>query len=353
NLISKDQRFLDDTFISAYDDGRKYYTDGPSVHEYLKEMNEHVFALYPHSLSTGEMSSTTIEHAIRYTNPLEHELNMVFNFHHLKVDYLNNYKWTNALVDFTLFKDILFEWQVKMAHGNGWNALFLTNHDQPRALSRFGDAYNFHYYLATMLASMTFTMQGTPYIYQGEEFGMLNPQYESLNQYRDVESLNNYQIMIDNGMSKQDALAILNLKSRDNARSPLQWNNQIYNGFSKVKPWISLGQSASTINLENDLNNDLSIFKYYQQLISLRKANLTLCYGLLKPIDTSANIMAYYRHYQDNASLLVIHNLSSNIIINEVDLPFKSYSIIISNYQNEIYPAHLNPYETILIKCLD
>ena len=206
NLISKDQQFPEDD-----SDGRKFYTDGPRIHEFLHEMNDKVFSKYD-IMTVGEMSSTSIDNCIRYTNPREEELNMTFSFHHLKVDYPNGDKWTKADFDFQALKNILSQWQVEMNKGGGWNALFWCNHDQPRAVSRFGDDKKYHKESAKMLATALHMMQGTPYIYQGEEFGMTNPNFDKIEDYRDVESLNIYEIKKNEGLPESEILEILKAK---------------------------------------------------------------------------------------------------------------------------------------------
>src|SRR5690606_13550192 len=237
NLISKDQRFLDDDGSVPPGDGRKFYTDGPRVHEFMHEMNTEVFSKYD-IMTVGEMSSTTIDHCILYTRPDRKELSMTFNFHHLKVDYPNGEKWTKADFDFLQLKEILSKWQVEMTNGGGWNALFWCNHDQPRVVSRFGDDGKYHRESAKMLATTIHMMRGTPYIYQGEEFGMTNPNFQHISDYRDVESLNMFQIMKDEGMSEEEIIDILQQKSRDNSRTPVQWDDSEHAGFTTGTPWI-------------------------------------------------------------------------------------------------------------------
>ena len=240
NLISKDQRFLSDEGTTATSDGRKYYTDGPRVHEYLQEMSQNVFE-GKDVITVGEMSSTTIDNCIKYSNPERNELSMTFSFHHLKVDYPNGDKWTKADFDFIKLKEIMSNWQIEMQKGGGWNALFWCNHDQPRIVSRFGDDEKYRNESAKMLATAMHMLQGTPYIYQGEEIGMTNPKFESIEQYRDVESLNIYDIKLEEGLSKEDIIGILKQKSRDNPRTPMQWNEEMNSGFTTSTPWISCG----------------------------------------------------------------------------------------------------------------
>ena len=250
NLISKDQNFPND----ETGDGRKFYTDGPRVHEYLHEMNQEVFAKYD-MMTVGEMSSTSIDHCILYTKPERNELSMTFNFHHLKVDYPNGEKWTKAPFDLQELKTILSDWQTGMIAGGGWNALFWCNHDQPRIVSRFGDDQTYHDESAKMLATTIHLMCGTPYIYQGEEFGMTNPGFNDISEYRDVESLNMYQILKEQGKSEQEIIEILQQKSRDNSRTPVQWSNESHAGFTDGTPWIGVASNYEAINAENAVQN--------------------------------------------------------------------------------------------------
>ena len=195
NLISKPDKYEDD----YKGDGRRFYTDGPKIHEYLKELNRETFGKCEDIITVGEMSSTTIENCSKYSNPEEKELSMVFNFHHLKVDYKNGDKWSLMDFDFKQLKQILNDWQVGIEEGNGWNAVFWCNHDQPRIVSRFGDDKKYHEESAKMLATTIHMLRGTPYIYQGEEFGMTNPYFDKIELYKDVESINYYNILKDEG----------------------------------------------------------------------------------------------------------------------------------------------------------
>ncbi|QQK78799.1 alpha,alpha-phosphotrehalase [Salicibibacter cibi] len=303
NLISKDQRFLND----PSGDGRKFYTDGPRVHEYLHEMNREVLSNYD-SMTVGEMSSTSIDHCIKYSNPARRELSMTFQFHHLKVDYPNGEKWALADFNFHSLKNILSEWQVRMHEGGGWNALFWCNHDQPRIVSRFGHEREYHNKSAKMLATTIHMMQGTPYIYQGEEFGMTNPKFDDISRYRDVESHNMYEKLLQNGLSEEEVLAILKEKSRDNARTPVQWNDSPHAGFTSGTPWIDVNTDYKEINAEKALSNPNSIFHHYKKLTRLRKEYGIITYGnyeLLSPDDDQ--IFAYKRTWKKE-TLLVINN---------------------------------------------
>ena len=226
NLISKPEIFRDD----EEGDGRRFYTDGPHVHEYLKELVADTGI--EDMLTVGEMSSTCIDHCIRYTDPGEKELSMCFNFHHLKIDYKDGEKWELQRPDYDRLKDIFREWQLRMQEKNGWNAVFWCNHDQPRVVSRFGDEHKYWKESAKMLACSIHMLRGTPYIYQGEEIGMMNPHYKKIEDYRDVESINYFKILLEAGKNEDEALHILGERSRDNSRTPMQWDNTEHAGFS-------------------------------------------------------------------------------------------------------------------------
>ncbi|MCK0472429.1 alpha,alpha-phosphotrehalase [Halalkalibacter sp. APA_J-10(15)] len=303
NLISKDQSFPNDD----KGDGRRFYTDGPRVHEFLQEMNRNVLAKYD-SMTVGEMSSTSIEHCIDYSNPERRELSMTFNFHHLKVDYPNGKKWALADFDFQALKKILSTWQVDMQIGGGWNALFWCNHDQPRVVSRYGNDQSYHKKSAKMLAATIHMMQGTPYIYQGEEFGMTNPYFETIDQYRDVETLNYYRQMKEEEQSEEDVMAIIQEKSRDNSRTPVQWNDQPHGGFTKGTPWIDVAKNYKEINAENAMKEKESIFSFYQQLIRLRHELDIVTEGVYRQLSNGHPQLFVYERVKGEEKLLVMNN---------------------------------------------
>ncbi|PGZ80075.1 alpha,alpha-phosphotrehalase [Priestia megaterium] len=354
NLISKDQRFLDDDGSIAPGDGRKFYTDGPRVHEYMREMNQEVFSKYD-SMTVGEMSSTTVDHCIQYSHPDRDELSMTFNFHHLKVDYPNGEKWALADFDFIKLKEILSTWQTEMNKGGGWNALFWCNHDQPRVVSRYGNDELYHNKSAKMLAATIHLMQGTPYIYQGEEIGMTNPKFSSIDEYRDVESLNVYEIKRAQGMNENEILEILKHKSRDNSRTPVQWSDEPNAGFTKGTPWINPADNYREINVEKALDDEDSIFYFYQKLIALRKQYDIITYGNYELIlGEDEQIFAYIRNGADE-KLLVINNFYGSETAFELpeDITFEGYhsEILLSNYKDsskEFKQVLLRPYESIV-----
>ncbi|GAB6087567.1 alpha,alpha-phosphotrehalase [Alkaliphilus crotonatoxidans] len=351
NLISKPQEFQDD----PDGDGRRFYTDGPCIHDYLKELNRETFGKHPDIITVGEMSSTTIDHCIKYSNPGEKELSMVFNFHHLKVDYENGDKWTLMDFDLIALKKILNEWQLGIQQGNGWNAVFWCNHDQPRAVSRFGDDERYHQESAKMLATAIHLLRGTPYIYQGEEFGMTNPHFNKIKQYNDVESINHYHILREKGKSEEEVMAILQAKSRDNGRTPVQWNNRPHGGFTSGTPWLSVAHNYQQINAEAAIEDPNSIFHHYRKLIALRKEYDIIAYGDYYPIlEDHQEIYAYLRQYKAD-KLLVINNFYGREALfqlpNQINPVEYHISMLISNYQNssnKIEKIKLRPYESVV-----
>ncbi len=356
NLISKDQRFLNDDGSDTrfVPDGRRFYTDGPKIHEYLKEIHKEAFG-ENELLTVGEMSSTSLENCVRYSNPQEKELSMAFSFHHLKVDYPNGEKWVKAPFDFVELKKILSKWQIGMYEGNGWNATFWTNHDQPRALSRFGDDKNFHEKSGKMLATVLHGLQGTPYVYQGEEFGMTNPYFDKIEKYQDVESKNMYKILRDKGLSEEEVLDILMQKSRDNSRTPVQWNDTKNAGFTSGTPWIGIPENYKKINAENALKDNNSIFYHYQNLIQLRRTEELLITGRYEDIDLENKKVYAYKRIGENEELIVISNFYDEVTEFDVKgLDLEKAFILLSNYVQspEIKEDKiiLKPYESIIFK---
>ena len=327
NLISKPEKMEDDWI----GDGRRFYSDGPHVHEYLKELVRDTGI--EDMVTVGEMSSTSLEHCIRYSAPEEKELSMCFNFHHLKVDYKDGNKWALMEPDYEKLKELFETWQMGMQEGNGWNAVFWCNHDQPRIVSRFGDEDRYWKESAKMLAGMIHLMRGTPYIYQGEEIGMLNAHYSSVHQYRDVESLNYYEILREEGKTEAEALEILAARSRDNGRTPMQWANTENGGFSQEEPWIPLSEKyRPEITVETQLLDEDSILNFYKKLIHLRKQLPVISEGRIEFIKTGqTKIMAYKRWYGDDI-LVVFCNMDSSKQSIMLDEDWQGYQKVLGNY---------------------
>ena len=359
NLISKDQRFLNDdgTDTRFVPDGRRFYTDGPRIHEFLKEMNREAFG-GGELITVGEMSSTSLDNCIRYSNPDEKELSMAFSFHHLKVDYPNGEKWAKAPFDFVELKRIFSKWQIGMYEGNGWNATFWNNHDQPRSLSRFGNDKEYHNESAKMLATVLHGLQGTPYIYQGEEFGMTNPYFDDISKYRDVESTNNYKILLDKGCSEEEAIEILMQKSRDNSRTPVQWNNSQNAGFTTGTPWIEVPENYSTVNAEASLKDKNSVFYHYKKLIDLRRNEELIVTGKYEDIDLENKNVYAYKRVGENEELIVISNFYEPEVEFELEgngvTGLENAQVLLSNYETEPEIKDgkiiLKPYESIIFK---
>ena len=330
NLISKPQDFPEGDC-----DGRRFYTDGPRVHQYLQEMHREVFAGQA-LVSVGEMSSTSLEHCIRYSHPQSRELSMTFNFHHLKVDYPGQQKWVQAEFDFLELKRILSDWQTGMQRGGGWNALFWCNHDQPRVVSRFGDDGEHRVRSAKMLATALHLLQGTPYIYQGEEIGMGNPGFGDIRQYRDVETLNIHRLKCEAGVPEAEVMAAIGQKSRDNARTPMHWSAAANAGFSSARSWIELAPNYPEVNVEAAQADGDSVLHHYRRLIALRKAEPLITSGKYRCLlPEHPQVWAYLR-VGEGERLLVVNNFYASDcevrLPEDVLLAHSQQRLLISNY---------------------
>ncbi|MCI9594743.1 MAG: alpha,alpha-phosphotrehalase [Lachnospiraceae bacterium] len=343
NLISKPERLIDDN----EGDGRRFYSDGPHVHEYLQELARD--AGIAGCVTVGEMSSTSLKDCIAYSRPENKELSMCFNFHHLKVDYKDGDKWKLMEPDRMALKKLFEEWQVGMEKGNGWNALFWCNHDQPRIVSRFGDEGKYWKESAKMLAAAIHLMRGTPYIYQGEELGMINPHFRNISQYRDVESLNYYQILQEQGKTKEEALVVLAARSRDNSRTPMQWTGGKHAGFTEGMPWIETGDKAEEINAGLQRGDEDSIYTFYKKLIALRKEKEIIAKGSIAFIEKeNPDVLGYRRRY-GSEELVVLNNLTGKEVAVTAEEVWKDYRKILGNYPGEVIKARLRPFETVVL----
>ena len=305
-------------------------------------------------VTVGEMSSTTLDNCIRYSSPESHELSMCFNFHHLKVDYKDNSKWALMPPDLVQLRSLFAEWQEAMAAEGGWSAVFWCNHDQPRIVSRFGDEGAFRKASAKMLGTFIHLLRGTPYIYQGEEIGMTNAHFTSIEQYRDVECLNYYRILLDSGSTEAEALEVLANRARDNSRTPIPWNDGPGVGFTTGEPWIGITGNYPEINVEAALADPDSIFYHYQKLVSLRKEMPIISVGQIHFLETgNRNVIAYERTYEGKI-LTVICNFSNekkvitdkvlktrikegNVLISSVDKP--SEGEVLGEYEGTAWLA--------------
>ncbi|MFW0179738.1 alpha,alpha-phosphotrehalase [Rothia sp. P7208] len=348
NVIGKDKQLCD---APAGVVDKTLYTDTPQVHSWVKELHQKTFGPYQNVITVGEMSSTTIEHSIGYTEPSRDELSMVFSFHHLKVDYDKGQKWTNTRFDFALLKETLNEWALRMQNGGGWNALFFNNHDQPRALNRFGDAQQYRQESATMLATVTHMLRGTPYIYQGEEIGMVDPTYSQINQYVDVEAHHAYQSLRVQGLSDVEAFNIVRTKARDNSRVPMAWDHSTYGGFSDVQPWL-MPTHAQQINVAQE-ERDGRILPYYRKLIQLRKQYAVVARGMYAPYQLEhPDIYAFFREDHKHRMLVITNFYGKNSTIS-VPEEFSHAQILLNNREEEPQLTQstitLEPYQALVL----
>ena len=345
NLISKPDVFQDDDT----GDGRRFYTDGPRIHQYLKELHARGFG---DALTVGEMSSTSLDNCVRYTNPDEQELSMVFSFHHLKTDYKNGDKWQLEPNRFGDLRELLDKWQLGMQQGGGWNAVFWCNHDQPRPVSRFGDEGRYREVSAKMLATAIHMLRGTPYIYQGEELGMTNAHFTTLDQYRDVESINRYHILKEQGVPEAEIFRILGARSRDNGRTPMQWTAGPNAGFTTGTPWLQVNPNAAEINAEACLADPESVLHYYRRLVALRKQYPVIQTGRYAPLMTgSANVFAYTRTLGAETLVVLCNFYAEPAVVTLPVLPGKAERLI-GNWPEAPYAGTmtLRPYEAAVYR---
>lgn len=327
--------------------------NGPRLHEFLQEMNQATFGKHD-LLTVGETWGATPEIAKLYSNPDRHELSMVFQFEHIGLDQQEGgEKWDLAPVDLGKLKQIFAKWQTELDN-QGWNSLFWNNHDLPRMISRWGNDGQYRVESAKMLAILLHMQKGTPYIYQGEEIGMTNTAITDISQARDIETINMYHERLANGYAKEDIIHSINVKGRDNARRPVQWNNHAFAGFSTVEPWIAVNDNYEKINVEQALADPDSIFYTYQKLIALRKANPIMIWGDFELVDTQEEVFAYLRKYQGE-TWLVVTNFSNEAHDFKYDNA-KAKEVIIENMPvqlSECLDLTLKPWQAFVVKLED
>ena len=336
NLVSKPAAWeSDDT------DGKHFYTDGPNIHEYLQELVREggIDGL----VTVGEMSATSIDNCIRYTNPNCHELSMAFSFHHLKVDYPGGQKWALMEPDITELRRILRDWQEQMTAGGGWNALFWSNHDQPRPNSRFGDTERYWRESSTMLATCTHLLRGTPYIYQGEELGQTITDFTSIDQYRDVESINYYRILQEQGLDPKEAFEVVHARSRDDGRTPMAWDASPNAGFTTGEPWLALTGNYDRVNAATEMADPHSVRAYFKQLVALRKAEPVIQVGEVRFVDHPSEKVIAYERTLDGTRVLVQCNFSGK---DQPMLSAEGAKTLIDNY-DEPATGTLRPWEAV------
>lgn len=324
------------------------------THKYIQEMHERTFGRFD-SFTVGETGGATIERAKLYSNPDRKELDMVFQFQHIGLDeQQGKSKWDLKELNLIELKDVLSRWQTDLGD-EGWNSLYWNNHDQPRIVSRLGNDKEYRAESAKMLATILHCMKGTPYIYQGEELGMTNAYFQDISQYKDIETLNLYKERIEEGYSLEEIMKSILTKGRDNARTPLQWNEEENAGFTKGTPWIEVNKNYKEINAENALKNEDSVFSYYKKLIELRKNNELIVYGDYRLINReNPQIFSYIREFE-NEKLLVVCNFYKDeaVFILPEDITYTNKELVISNYknrENNIKSFTLAPYEACVYK---
>ncbi len=351
SMISKTSEMPDGKAEGLYGDFGPYCIHGPNVHKYLQEMNETVLSKYD-IMTVGETAGVTTELAKQYAGEDARELNMVFQFEHVEGN--GKYgKWTDQKMPLTMLKKTLSRWQREL-HGKAWNSLFWYNHDQPRAVSRFGDDRPmFREISAKMLATCLHMLQGTPYIYQGEELGMTNYPFQSPDDFRDIESINAYSQWCANGpLSHEEFWPCITAKSRDNARTPMQWDDTENAGFTTGTPWISVNPNYKEINAKAETSDPDSVFHYYKKLIALRRENPVMIYGSYEPLLEDSEELFVYTRTLDLEKLLTVCNFSDKEASFTIPYEFVGAGCLISNTENTYDKAEitLRPYEAFVLK---
>jgi len=356
NLFSKIPDLPDGKIIEGYNygDGSPYFLNGPHIHEYLQEMNKKVLSKYD-IMTVGETPGTPPQIAAKYVNRDRHELDMIFHFELMEIDHNPINKWKPKEWKLTELKKIFTKWYEGLKE-KGWNSLFMNNHDQPRMVSRFGDDKKYRVKSAKMLTTLLYTLPGTPYLYQGEEIGMTNVAFDNIEDYRDIETLNFYREMTKKGFPKENIMEAVHRISRDNARTPMQWDDSPYAGFTTGMPWIKVNPNYPEINVARDLKDSNSIFYYYQKIIRLRKENSIMIYGNYQLIlEEDEHIYSYLRIINKDRLLIILNFFSSQTIFNlPENIDYKDKKLLISNYDikedEDIKRIYLRPYEARLYK---
>ena len=327
----------------------KYYANGPRVHEYIKEMNKKVLSKYD-IVTIGEGPGINLNNGLDYVNEDENELNMIFHFDHLTMDFGKEGKYDPIPFDFIKFKKIFSNWD-KLFSKRGWNSIFLGNHDFSRIVSRFGNDNEFHEESSKLLATLLMTLRGTPSLYQGDEIGMTNIDYNNISFYDDVETINAWKEAINKKKNMKKFFEAIKKQSRDNARTPMQWDNKKNAGFSKAVPWIKVNDNFKKINVKNQEKDLDSILNYYKLLIKLRKENSTLVYGKYEDLDPMHTKIFSYKRCDDNDVFIIHLNFSDcSVKINSNEI--KYYKLVISNYTFAKKRYNLNPWEARIYKLI-
>lgn len=353
SLISK--RGYDDAPVQGFNETiENIYANGPMVHEYLQEMNREVLSKYD-VFSVGEGPGISLREGLNYVKEDRHELSMIFHFDHMFIDHGPEGKFDPVPYDLVHFKEVFTQWDKTLSDG-GWSSIFLGNHDFPRIVSRFGNDEDYHDLSAKALALMLLSLRGTTYIYQGEEIGMTNVAFESIDQYRDIETLNAYRQAVQEGRNLDDFLKAVHWQGRDNARTPMQWNQSVNAGFTSGNPWLDINPNYKKINVATQQTDPDSILNFYRQMIKVRKNNLTLVYGEYEVIDVLNSKNFIYRRSDDENEYYVFINFSEEMIPFNLQSigSIKQSHVLVSNYKEEVDIAqnlyNLKPWEATIFK---
>ena len=324
------------------------YANGPRIHEFLKEMNKKVLSKYD-IVTVGEGPGVNLKTGLKYVDENEKELDMVFHFDHLQIDFGPEGKFDPQTVDFIKFKKVFSDWDLYLKN-KGWNSIFLGNHDFSRIVSRFGNDKKYRNQSAKLLATLLMTLRGTPYVYQGDEIGMTNIKYPSIDYYDDIETRNAWKEAEEQGKDMDIFLKAVHKQSRDNARTPLQWDNSRNAGFSSSKPWLDVNENYNKINVELQQDNPDSILNYYREIIRIRKNNSTLIYGDFLDLEPSNEKLFIYKRWDKQKTFIIVLNFSNDKTQWDIH-NFDSMRLVISNYKKSVYTKSVDPWEARVYIC--
>ena len=349
SLISKQQDYPDATTNNMVDVITNTYANGPRIHEYLNEMNREVLSQYD-LMTVGEGPGINIDNGYLYVQEEREELCMIFHFDHMFIDCGDKGKYYPIRFDLIDFKNVFTKWDEKLSQNNGWGSIFLGNHDFTRMVSKFGNDGEYHEASAKLLASLLLTLRGTVYMYQGDEIGMTNVAYPSIDDYDDVETLNAWKEAEENGEDMEAFLEVVHQQSRDNARTPIQWNGSANGGFTEGEPWIKVNENYKFINVESQEKDTNSILNFYRQMTSLRNENPVLVYGDYESLDEMNPQIYAYRRWDAENEFLMIHNFSDHSLQWEFEIDLASYEIVKTNVDSKSPVREFLPWQTKILK---
>lgn len=347
SLISKRQEFANADTNDFNQIINQYYANGPRIHEFINEINQKVLSHYD-IMTVGEGPGIDKNNASLYVGEERDELNMIFHFGHMYMDNGPGGKYDPQPFDLMDFKNVFIEWD-RALENKGWGSVFLGNHDFSRMVSRFGDSEKYWTESAKLLATLLFTMRGTVYVYQGDEIGMTNVAFNSIEDYRDIETLNSWKEAEEQGKDMDHFMELVHMQSRDNARTPIQWDATQYAGFSSNKPWIGVNDNYININVATQENDPNSILNYYRQLIRFRKENPVLVYGDFKPLDEKNNKLFAYTRTDSDKEYLIIHNFSDEHLSFDVSVD-SEFEEVLTNQSLKSKWRDLAPWQSKILK---